>query len=95
MRLYRITYGQFKEIQRQEGASANWYGRIQYLENINGIPVFTLTSENVLEQTTPSKEYLSLLRNALISEAGMTEEKADRYLKSCGKKFPRGLFQTH
>jgi len=86
MRLYRITCGQLKEIQNQEGPSASWYGRILYLESIDGVPVFTLTSEETLAQTEPSEEYLALLHDALVFEAGLTEGKAERYLKRCGKK---------
>ncbi len=83
MRLYLITYGQLKEIQGQEGKSSKWYGRILFLDSINGIPVFTLTSEESAEQTEPSEEYLSLLREALMAEAGMTERETEKYLKSC------------
>ncbi len=90
MRLYLITYGQLKEIQGQEGKSSKWYGRILFLDSINGIPVFTLTSEESAEQTEPSEEYLSLLREALMAEAGMTERETEKYLKSCAAPFFKG-----
>ena len=90
MRLYRITYGQFKEIQVQEGPSDNWYGRIKYLDRVQGIPVFTLTSQEPREPKKPGERYLKLLRDALVLEVGMTEKKADQYLKQCGTSVPGG-----
>jgi gamma-glutamylcyclotransferase (GGCT)/AIG2-like uncharacterized protein YtfP len=85
MRLYLITFGQLKQIQEQEGPSEKWYGRLLYLFGINGIPVYTLTSEQRREQTEPGEKYLSFLREALINEAGMSPDKAEKYLKNCAK----------
>ena len=81
MRLYKITYGQFKDVQVQEGMG--WYGRTVCLEMLDGVPVFTFTSNSTSEQTEPGEPYLSLIRNALIKEAGMNPEKADAYLAKC------------
>ena len=85
MRLYLITFGQLRQIQLQEGPSEKWYGRLLYLFGINGIPVYTLTSEQRREQTEPGEKYLSFLREALINEAGMSPDKAEKYLKNCAK----------
>ena len=86
MRLYRITYGQLKEIQLQEGASDAWYGRLVFLGEEDGIPVYTLTSESPRPVNQPCERYLNLIRTALIRECGLREKDAERYLKDCVRR---------
>ncbi len=86
MRLYRITYGQLKEIRQQEGASDAWYGRLVCLGYEDDVPVFTLTSEEPRPENAPGDAYLALIRSALIGECGVCEQHADRYLKGCLRK---------
>ena len=64
MRFYRITYGQLRDIQKQEGNSANWYGRMTFIDFIEGIPAFTLTSETIKRECTPSERYLNVVLTA-------------------------------
>ena len=80
IRRYRITWGQLKDIQLQEGPA--WYHRIECLGFSDGRPVYTLTSEKSQTATEPDKAYLNLVRDALVQECGCTEENADRYLRN-------------
>ena len=88
MRLYKITYGQLKEVQLQEGCSMNWYGRLVCLCFEDGLPVMTFTSGKQLEQNIPDDAYLNLIHDALVSECGISKREAAQYLKSCMKPFP-------
>ena len=88
MRLYKITYGQLKEVQLQEGCSMNWYGRLVCLGFVDGLPVMTFTSGKQLEQNIPDDAYLNLIHDALVSECGISKREAAQYLKSCMKPFP-------
>ena len=86
VRCYRITWGQLQDIQQQEGPS--WYGRREFLGFYDGADIYTLTSEEVQEQTKPDAAYLKLIRNALV-ECGETKAEAKKYLKACQKRFPK------
>ena len=88
MRLYKITYGQLKEVQLQEGCSMNWYGRLVCLCFEDGLPVMTFTSGKQLEQNIPDDAYLNLIHDALVSECDISKLEAAQYLKSCMKPFP-------
>ena len=88
MRLYRITYGQLKDVQLQEGSSMSWYGRMVCLGFENGLPVMTFTSGKLQEQNMPDDTYLNLIHDALVSECGISKREAAQYLKSCMKPFP-------
>ena len=82
MRLYRITRGQLQDIQKQEGASARWYGRIVTLGiQKDGIPICTLTSEHRNSRNLPSEKYSGLILKALVKENGLDETEAQKYLK--------------
>ena len=74
MRMYKIKYAQFRELQRMEGASPNWYGRIVCLGIKDNIPIYTLTSETRRPPNSPSKVYLRLLTDAMINELGLSAE---------------------
>ncbi len=88
MRLHKITYGQLKEVQLQEGCSMNWYGRLVCLDFVDGLPVMTFTSNKHLVQNIPDDAYLNLIHDALVSECGISKQEAAQYLKSCMKPFP-------
>ena len=82
MRLYRITRGQLQDIQKQEGLSARWYGRIVTLGiQKDGIPICTLTSEHRNSRNLPSDKYSGLMLKALVKENGLDETEAQKYLK--------------
>lgn len=84
MRMFKITWQQLKEIQKQEGPSAKWYGRIQALGiHADGCQIYTLTSEIRHTFNAPDDSYLSLITKALIEENGFTENEANRYLTLC------------
>ena len=84
VRLYRITRSQLMGVRAQEGASPEWYGRIECLGvERNGEPIYTLTSESVHKCNKPSDAYLTLIKNALITEGHLSEKDASRYLKGC------------
>ncbi len=87
MRLYKITRGQLHDIREQEGPSDNWYGWLTYLGNeSDDNPIFTLTSKLPRPENDPAPAYLNLIRTALVTECGMKEEAADKYLRRCMKR---------
>ena len=88
MRLYKITYGQLKDVQQQEGCSMNWYGRLVCLGFEDGLPVMTFTSGKQLEQNMPDDIYLNLIHDAMVSECDISKRDASQYLNSCMKPFP-------
>jgi gamma-glutamylcyclotransferase (GGCT)/AIG2-like uncharacterized protein YtfP len=90
MRLYRITREQLKDVQQQEGKSANWYGRMVCLGIKDGSPIYTLTSETRQPENKPDEAYQSLLLNALICDCGYTNRSAQSYLK---KRLPHQTSQ--
>lgn len=55
VRLWKISYQQFKDIQMQEGS---WYLYTLHLGCIGGLPILTITSENELTHNLPSDNYL-------------------------------------
>ena len=65
-RAYLITEEQFYEIQKQEGLSNEWYGRIVELkcENDN-IPHMTFTSNDRHKDNMPSEKYLDIIYKGL------------------------------
>ncbi len=82
MRLYQSTYGQLRDIQKQEGCGPRWYGRSVILGiQKDGIPVFTITSEIANKQNPPSDNYLNLICDALTDENGFTKKQAEEYLE--------------
>ena len=84
MRLYKITWGQLLEVQRQEGSSSNWYGNVLCLGiDEDGCPVYTLTSDNIRKKNAPSENYVKLISRALVEECGILEDDAAAYLSHC------------
>ena len=81
MRLYKVTREQLHDIQDQEGNSSGWYGRLVPLgEESDGCPIYTITSIEKRPHNSPSEKYLNVIRDALISECGIDDTAADRYL---------------
>lgn len=80
MRLYKISREQLHDIQKQEGSSANWYGKMVCLDVIDDCPVFTLTSESVRPENKPSGAYINMMKKALVEECCIGSEEAEEYL---------------
>lgn len=80
MRLYNISRSQLLEIQKQECDSSSWYGRIVCLGVEEGLPVYTITSENRRNYNNPSDNYIQLIKKALINECGISSDDADKYI---------------
>ncbi len=88
MRLYRITFGQLKDVQDQEGNVDGWYGRLVFLDFVDGVPAFTFTSEHHHTPNAPGKRYSNLIFDALTKECGLRGEEASAYLKQCLRPLP-------
>ena len=82
MRLYQISRTQLTDVQRQEGSSADWYGRTVCLGIKDNMPIYTLTSEKRHPDHAPDAAYVDLLYKALIQECLYTPREAKRYLKN-------------
>ena len=81
MRLYKITWEQLLDLQTQEGASANWYGkRICLGIHEDGCPIYTITSETKRKENKPHELYIQLMKEALIEECGVEAKMVKRYL---------------
>ena len=81
MKLYKISRGQLHGVIIQEGASANWYGRLICLEvDDRSVPVYTITSETLRPRSTPSRPYEDLIKSVLCTEFGMRERQAEGYI---------------
>lgn len=81
MRLYNISRQQLHEIRKQEGNSSAWYGKIECLDVEDGLPVYTLTSEEPRPENAPSERYLSLIERALVEQCGIEEDEAGWYVR--------------
>ena len=82
MKLYLITRQQLHDVMRQEGPSANWYGRLICLEVDNqGIPVYTLTSETHRPETAPATAYTDLIAEVLQKEFKLGKRQIQSYFK--------------
>ena len=65
-RAYLITYEQFLDIQRQEGVSDEWYGRIvEIAAGVGDIPHKTFTSLHRRLDNMPNNKYLDVLLEGL------------------------------
>ena len=88
MRLYRITCGQLKDVQDQEGNADGWYGRLAFLGFVDGVPAYTFTSEYTHTPNAPGERYRDLIFDALSKECGMRGEEAAAYIESCCSPLP-------
>ena len=84
MKLYKITRGQFEDVQLQEGSSAIWYGKTVFLGfDKDGCEIYTLTSEELRPENEPAAEYIELIKNALKNDCGYTAKSALSYIEGC------------
>ncbi len=82
MRLYKITYEQFLDVQVQEGTSPNWYGRKVLLgKHPDGCRIYTMTSEERRPQNPPDQSYYHVIHDALSDELAMGKEWTDEYME--------------
>jgi hypothetical protein len=78
------------DIQQQGEAiiGESWYGRIVYLGNEKGFPIYTFTTPKSIHDvlpTTPGENYLRTIGRGLIETYGLTtEEVADYFLAKPG-----------
>ena len=83
MRLYKVTWGQLLDIQKQEGNHPHWYGWLVSLGvDPDDCPVYTITSTRKEAINHPSVKYLNVIRDALINECGFDDSVADTYLEA-------------
>ena len=84
MRLYKITNEQLVEIQKQEGKGDYWYGnKLDLGIEEDGCHIYTLTNVLPVSKNSPADCYLTLIRNALVDECGLSRREADNYLSGC------------
>ena len=86
MRRYKITYGQLKDVQLQEGPGPAWYDSLLCIGWKDGVPVYTLTNHARRPASAPSEAYTDLIVRALHEECGYTEKDAARYVRACRGK---------
>lgn len=89
MRFYRITFGQLRDIQEQEGG---WYRRMAFVDFVEGVPAFTLTSESIQDENAPGDKYFNLIFDALTKDCGIHGQEIQEYLKTC--RTPLGIRET-
>ena len=82
MRLYKITWGQLKDVQKQEGMGGGWYDDCHYLDEYDYLPVYTLTAKHLPPGNPPHDEYRDLIIRALYEECEMTLDEARRYVEA-------------
>lgn len=73
MRLYKIKLSQLLEVQKMEGGSPDWYGRIVCLGVKDNVPVYTLTSETRRSTNAPSRRYMRLVAEAMRDEMKLSD----------------------
>ena len=80
MKLYQINYSQLMDLQRMEGKSANWYGKIYCIGIKEDHPVYTLTSENRRPKKLPDEKYFSLIAEELKEQFLLSDREAISYI---------------
>ncbi|MEN2777377.1 hypothetical protein ABCY62_20355 [Acetivibrio clariflavus] len=79
-KIYKITYDQFMDIQKQEGES--WYDKILCLGEVDGIPVKTFTHSFVVYERKPCVKYINVIRLGLKETyPEMSDEEIEQYIK--------------
>ncbi len=82
MKLYRITREQLEKVQKQEGASDDWYGMMYCLElDKDGTPVVTLTSRTVQAENAPCDAILETMYLGMTTCCGRGKTDTVNYLK--------------
>ncbi len=89
MRLYKITFGQLTDIQKQEGMSEHWYGRLCFLGFVEGVPAYTFTSEEPLPETEPDEQYRNVIFDGLTKDCRIHPQEAGPYLETCLAPLPK------
>ena len=80
MKLYSIKRSQLLGVQRQEGLSDNWYGRILCLGIRDDRPIYTFTSRTRRTVNLPDKKYLTLIATELKRCFALTDEEVISYI---------------
>lgn len=80
MKLYPIRRSQLMDIQKQEGSSANWYGRTLCLGIRNNRPVYTLTSKTRRPVNLPDEKYLTLIATQLRRGFALDDDEVISYV---------------
>ena len=60
-RVWKITKDQFEQIWKQEGRGPKWYPKRIELGQMEGIPIWTITSGEEENKTNPSKKYIKTI----------------------------------
>lgn len=79
VRLWRISEGQFKEVQRQEGP--DWYRDVITLGEKDGIEIKTITGPWENKKQRPSSEYIEVLKRGLKETTNWDDRKIEEYIK--------------
>ena len=83
MRMYKITFGQLLEIQKQEGATLRWYEKLIKLGTWqDGCEIYTFTSKKHRPLNKPDEKYFEVIKKALIEECGLSAVDVEKYLKN-------------
>jgi hypothetical protein len=81
MRLYKITWAQLLQIQKQETRNSDWYSNLVSLgKDEDGDWIYTFTSPRRKPENPPSDKYLTIIRDALLNECHMHSKAVDHYL---------------
>ena len=80
MKLYSIKRSQLLGVQRQEGLSDNWYGRILCLGIRDDRPIYTFTSRTRRTVNLPDEKYLTLIATELKRCFALTDEEVIGYI---------------
>ena len=67
-------------VQRQEGLSDNWYGRILCLGIRDDRPIYTYTSRTRRTANLPDEKYLTLIATELKRCFALTDEEVISYI---------------
>jgi hypothetical protein len=78
-RMWKIAKGQYDEVKTQEGS--RWYGKEMQLGEENGIPMYTITNDAVIDNIIPPSEaYIKTIALGLTETYGFTNEEIVGYL---------------
>jgi hypothetical protein len=80
VRLWKITFEQFDDIQRQEG---DWYNQILNLGKKDKLDIITFTgpAEFEKEKNPPSDSYIDVIKKGLIQTKGLNVGECEQYIK--------------
>jgi len=80
LRLWKITYSQFDDIQKQEGA---WYSEIMNLGKKDKLDIITFTGKKEFEneKNPPSQPYVDVIIKGLMQAKGWNIGECEQYIK--------------